>query len=814
MLTGSGAPAPQETWAVARALRGEIGTGAEYCLRRKDTGEEWVGSFSFAPIRDKSGVIAGAVVTARDITDRKRVEQALRESERRLNLFIEHAPAALAMFDREMRYMAVSRRWQEDYGLEASVVGKSHYSIFPDLPQGWTQAHARALAGEIVRKSDDCFLRIDGSTQWLRWEILPWRADDGSIGGIVIFTEDITKLHDAAEEILRLNADLEQRVSERTTELIEARAKAEAASAAKSIFLANMSHEIRTPLNAILGLTRLLLAESTKVKDAERLTNIDRASKHLLAVINDILDLSKIEAGRLQLEERNFDVGQILADVASMISASTKAKGIHVAIDTDGMPLRVFGDDTRIRQALLNYANNAVKFTECGHIILRVVLLEQTGDDVLARLEVQDTGIGVAPDILPILFSPFEQGDISTTRKYGGTGLGLAITRRLAGLMGGEAGADSRLGSGSTFWFTARLTKCKQDGASALESRFRGAGAAGALRSGARILLAEDNAINRQVATEMLRALDLRVEPAVDGLQALEKAQSGDYDLVLMDLQMPNLDGIEATRRLRALADWREKPIIAMTANIFEDDRRACALAGMNDFIPKPVDPDELYHVLARWLPAGTAAAPLAPKEGSMQAAYLQIPGLDSAAGLRRVNGNLSLYPQLLRQFARGRRGDAERMASALHRGDMATVSRCAHELKGAAGSLGAERIEAAAADIEAALSSESDESEMDRLCARLGQELRSLDEALEKLNLEEPDPAPSEDKDALELKNAIVDLEAALIQGDVRANEIFDMWRRQLDLVMRGDSEALGRQIDAYDYPEALATLRRASAG
>lgn len=813
VFTDSGALAPKETWAVARALKGEICTGAEYRLRRRDTGEEWIGSYNFAPIRSGQGDIVGAVVTARDITDRKKVEQALRESERRINLFIEHAPAALAMFDRDMRYLAVSRRWRDDYGLPEDIVGKSHYAVFPGLPDRWIQAHARGLRGEVMCQNEDFLLREDGTAQWLRWEIRPWRTDGGAIGGIVIFTEDITELREANKQILKLNADLEQRVAERTAELTEARAKAEAANAAKSAFLANMSHEIRTPLNAILGSTRLLLMDATKTKDADRLTNIDHAGQHLLSIINDILDLSKIEAGRLHLEERDFDAGLILAEVASMIGGAAKLKNIQVVMDTDGMPPRLFGDDTRIRQALLNYANNAVKFTDCGHVVLRVLVLEETGEDILARFEVQDTGVGVSSEILPKLFRPFEQGDLSTTRKYGGTGLGLAITQRLANLMGGDAGADSKLGSGSTFWFTARLKKGKPEAVSTTRKELRST-AAGALRRGAVILLVEDNAINRQVAIEMLRALDLRVEAVEDGSQALERAQAADYDLILMDLQMPNLGGVEAARRLRDLPDWKDKPIVAMTANIFEGDRRACAEAGMNDFVAKPVDPDELYRVLSRWLPASEAAAPVDGEKGTLQETSLRALGLNADDALRRVNGNSSLYLRLLRQFVRERRGQAERMASALNGGDIVIVARLAHELKGAAGSLGAEKVAEAAAQIEAALSGRSADDDVELSIARLGQELLSLDESVAKLDWEEPGAAPCEDMGETALKSGVIALKDALAEGDVRANDIYDKWRRQLDRAFGSDSEAFSRQIDAYDYPEALATLNRALRG
>ncbi|MEK8050310.1 ATP-binding protein [Ideonella sp. DXS22W] len=683
-------------------------------------------------LRDADGRLIGSFCVARDITERERDAAALRQSEGTQRALLTAMTDGMFVAQDDCFAFANPALHAMLGWADATLPGQPFEAVVaPDDLPAWRDRFAQRVGdGPEPPPRHQVRLLRRGLVAPLWVELHATRFLHLGRPAVLGLVRDVTQQRQVADELAAHRDRLEDLVAARTAALQQAndelrrtRDEAEAANRAKSVFLANMSHEIRTPLNAITGLTHLLRRETRDPAALARLAKVADSAQHLLQVISDVLDLSKIEADRLELDQTGFSLAAVLAHCESLVGERARAKGLALHLHADGVPDALHGDPTRLTQALLNLLSNAVKFTEAGEVALGVTLQAEDGARLLLRFAVRDTGIGIAPDKLGQVFEPFVQADASTTRRYGGTGLGLAITRRLAGLMGGEMGVHSQPGVGSEFWFTAWLVRGTADARPLAGPDAEVTQAEDLLRrrhAGARVLVAEDNAVNQEVVGELLRSAGLQVSLADDGQAALDLAAREHFDLVLMDMQMPRLDGLDAARGLRALPAMASVPILAMTANAFAEDREACLAAGMDGHVPKPLNPGALYAALLHWLaPREPAQAPLpaapvqpppsgpvaGPKPGATPGpvaaappACLQAPaGLQADAVVAQLGGRVDLYRRVLGQFVRTYGDGAASLGQALRSGDAAQRLEAAEGLRSAATAIGAPALAALA---------------------------------------------------------------------------------------------------------------------
>lgn len=667
-----------------------------------------------------TGETPSIYVFVHDIEARKQTEEQLRI----LSQAVEQNPNSIVISDTEGTIEYVNAAFTQITGYTAAeIVGqktgfiKSEKTTLATYEALWqTLQRGETWQGEFINRRKNGELFNDFSI------IAPIRQNDGQVTHYLSIQTDVTEQKIIEQELNSYRQNLENLVLQRTQAFLDAKSQAEAANLAKSEFLANISHEIRTPMNAIIGFNLLCLRTELSAQQKDYLTKMSSASQSLLKLINEVLDLSKIEAGQITLESIPMNIKNIINKINELVKISAAEKGVQLTINIAPklMAYSLLGDPQRLKQILLNLCSNAIKFSQQGIIKLVVEIQLQEADALTLLFSVQDQGIGITPEQQEKLFKPFSQADASTTRNFGGTGLGLSICKGLVEKMGGQIWLKSKASSGSTFYFTTRLLLNNQTDPviEATESTLTLP-----FWHDRRILLVEDNAFNQQIASEMLAEFGLKVEIAENGEQAIQKIAEHTFDLIFMDIQMPVMDGYAATAHIRKQAQFAALPIIALTANVMRHERTLYAQFGMNDTLAKPIEETQLLAILKQWLPkadAGfqrTAIKPAthvaSPKTMSATetsptelVTLPNYPGINPGPVIQRMRGNISTFKRILALFPTQFGAAILPLESALNAQDFVTAGRLAHTIKGAAATIGAEHLSECAAQLEASCKS------------------------------------------------------------------------------------------------------------
>ncbi|MCL1465204.1 ATP-binding protein [Argonema galeatum] len=726
-------------------------------------------------VRERTAELSETLHTLEaEIVERKKVELALEQERQQLRQIITNAPVAMAMFDTEMRYLAYSDRWLKDYDLDGlDLIGLKHHEILPQISKQTKAIYSRALQGEVISLAEDAIEREDGTKLYLRWAVQPWCIQTPDLG------DTNQQPNNLESQIFNPKCQVGGIiiVTQMINELVEAREAALEAARMKSVFLANMSHEIRTPMNGVLGMTDLLLKTTLTNHQQEFMQTIKISAETLLALINDILDFSKLEAGKMRLQMRVFDLNTSIGQVFNMVQVQANAKGIRLLTSIDAnVPQQLIGDPHRLHQILVNLVENSIKFTDKGEVTIAVRIHKETpfvtsyntkkilNSEFRILFSVRDTGIGIAPENQKKLFQSFSQVDGSTTRAYGGSGLGLAICKQLVELMEGEIGVESEVGKGSVFWFTVPLQKSQVlavmgNKSSAIGNREEANQSDRLwwdtpdspiindplLTSNLKILLVEDMPINQKVVLNQLKILGYQADCATNGQAALELMTNTSYDLVLMDCQMPVLDGYETTKRIRVReCQDRHTIVIALTAHAMSGDREKCLAAGMDDYITKPISTKQLSEVIERWIQTkdestkildnlqqdiNTESQP--PADNSMNLeSQIQSPTEEIVDRVRLyeiARGDAEFQLELLQAFMEDAPTYLKEAKEALLSGDCNTLGRRAHQLKGGSATVAIRFMP----DLAARLQSQAEANQLDGASEIIAE----LEKILERIN-------------------------------------------------------------------------------